>query len=51
MAGNTGGSVNQGFYGYYFGGIAGNQVRKTKNGKENRQARASMIASKPLVFH
>lgn len=53
MAGDTRGSVNQGFYGYRLGGVAGNEVEKTKNGKDelNRQARASMTASKPLVFH
>lgn len=53
MAGDTRGSVNQGFYGYRLGGVTGNEVEKTKNGKDelNRQARASMTASKPLVFH
>lgn len=53
MAGDPRGSVNQGFYGYYFGGIASNEVEKTKNEEDelNRQARASMTASKPLMFH
>ena len=53
MAGDTRGNINQGFYGYCFGRVAGNQVKKTKNGEDelDRQARASMTASKPLVFH
>ena len=53
MAGDTRGNINQRLDGYRPGGVTGNEIEKTKNGEDelDRQALASMTASKPLVFH
>ena len=54
MAGDTGGNVNERFYGYRLSGVTGDDVEKTKKGEDEspqRQACASMSVSKPLVFH
>ena len=53
MAGDTRGNINQRLNGYRLGGVTGNEIEKTKNREDelDRQARASMTASKPLVFH
>ena len=54
MAGDTGGNVNQTFYGYRLSGVAGDEIEKAKKGEDEspqRQACASMTVSKPLVFH
>ena len=54
MAGDTRGNVNQTFYGYRLSGVAGDEIEKAKKGEDEspqRQARASMTVSKPLVFH